>query len=175
MMKKLADLQGVFEIGKMVVLVTMIAVIATEALTLMTAITMLFFPQPEVETYLADLGNTLSSAFFGIGTIIMMILTNRFFKDVVSAGTPFTEYSAKALKKMAIVCLISQGVALAASYVVDFTFAPVPEARLTGYGGLVLGVVLYVGAQILDYGAVLEEKTQKQQARIVQLQKGAEE
>lgn len=174
-MKKLADVQGVFELGKMVVMITMIAVIVTEALTLMTALVMLINPMPEVETFQADLGNTLSTAFFGIGNIIMMILANRFFKDVVKAGTPFTDFCAQALKKLAVICLISQGAALIASYVVDFFFAPVPEARLTGYGGLVLGVVLYVGAQILGYGAMLEEKVQKQQARIVQLQKGTEE
>lgn len=174
-MKKLADLQGVFEVGKMVVMITMIAVIVTEALTLMTALVMLINPMPEVETFQADLGNTLSAAFFGVSNIIMMVLANRFFKDVVNAGTPFTEYCAQQLKKMSSVCLISQGVALAASYVVDFTFAPVPEARLTSYGGLVLGVVLYVGAQVLGYGAMLEEKSQKQQARIVQLQQGTQE
>lgn len=174
-MKKLADLQGVFEIGKMVVMVTMIAVVATEALTILAALSMLFFPQPELEGFMADLGNTLSSALFGISNIMMMILANRFFKLVVNEGTPFEESCSKKLKNMAIVCLISQAVALVASYIIDFTYAPVPEARLTGYGGLVLGVVLYVGAQVLGYGAMLEEKVQKQNARIEQLQMGAKE
>lgn len=174
-MKKLADVQSIFELGKMVVMITMIAVIVTEALTFMTAFTMLAFPQPEVENFQADLGNTLSTAFFGISNIIMMVLANRFFKNVVAVGTPFTEAASQELKTIAIVCLVSQAVALIGSYVVDFFFAPVPEARLTNYGGLVLGVVLYVGSQLLSYGALLEEKSAKQQARIVQLQQGKEE
>lgn len=174
-MKKLADLQGVFEIGRLVVMITMLAVVATEVLTLVTALTMVLFPQPEIEGFMADLGNTLSTVFFGISNSVMMILAYRFFKDVANAGTPFTECCAQKLKVLAIVCLVSQGVALAASYVLDFTYAPVPEARLTNYGGLALGVVLYIGAQILGYGTALEEKVQKQSQRIEQLQKSSQE
>ena len=169
-MKKLAKLQSVFEIAKIVMLVMMIALIVTEALNVVALIVAIAFPADDAQ-YMTDLGNMLSMALFGVGTVILLILGNRFFKEVCIADTPFSAYCAQQLALMAKVCLISKVAALLLCYGIDLFLAPVPEARLTNYTGIALGAVLYIAAKVLDYGAELEEKNEKQRKQIEQLQK----
>lgn len=174
-MGKRWDVQSIFDIGKLVVMVTMIAVTITEALTLMTGIMMLAFPLEEDINYLTELGNTLSTILFGISSVIMWFMAHRYFKNVCLVGTPFTHAGAMEVKRMAIVCAVSQGVALLGSYVVDFLLRiPVPEARLTHYDGLVLAAVLFVASYVLEHGAKVDDKVAQYSQRIAQLQKGKE-
>ena len=169
-MKKLADVQSAYDVAKLMVLIIMIAVIVTEALTLITGIVMLAFPQAQEPDYQANLGNTLSTILFGISSIILLIMTHRYFKDAVVAGTPFTVAGAAQIKTLGITCMVSQGVALLGSYAIDMYVAMVPEARLTNYLGVVLGAILFLASKVLDYGAALEEKNQQLKDRIAQLQ-----
>lgn len=172
-MLKRVDMQSVFEVGKLVIWVTLLGVAITEALTLMTGIMMLVFPDPTDPTYLTELGNTLSAILFGISNVVMMVMAHRFFKNVLLVGTPFTHVGAQRMKNMAVICAVSQGVALLGSYVVDFVCRiPVPEARLTNYGGLVMAAVLFAAAFVLEHGANQEEKLEQYRQRITELQKG---
>lgn len=157
-MNKRWDVQSIFEVGKLVVMVTMLAVIVMEFLTLMAGIMMVAFPQ-EDPNYLTDLGNTLSTILYGISSVVLIIMAHRYFKNVCAVGTPFTHAGAMEVKRLSIVCAVSQGVALLGSYVIDFVLRiPVPEARLTHYDGLVLAAVLFVASYVLEHGATLDDK-----------------
>jgi len=161
-MKRLFDVHGAYELGRMAVMIVLIIMCITTALTLLGVISMLAFPiSQESETFGKDLGSSLSQLLFDASNITVMFLAMRYFKDALNVGTPFTFPGADQVKRLAIVQMVGQGVALLGSYVIDWFFYPVPEDKLTNYVGLVLGVVLFLGSIIVRYGAELEEEVEK--------------
>lgn len=177
-MNKRWDVQSIFDVGTLVVKVTMLAVIVMEFLSLMAGVMVLVFPPENAAdpAVVAEMGNLFSTVFYGVGNVVMLVLAHRYFKNVSAVGTPFTYAGAAEVKRMAIVCAACNGAALLACYILDLGLRiTVPEARMTHYDGLVLAAILFVASYVLDYGAKQEEKLEQYRKRITQLQMGSKE
>lgn len=102
------------------------------------------------------------------GEAVIAKFAERYFKNELSAGTPFTFDGAKELMRLGILAMsISVGTAIIAGiiyWIFRFAAKDMNELDFDLGGSVIIGVMLVVGSLLCRHGAEVSEKTEEREA-----------
>lgn len=104
---------------------------------------------------------------FCIGEIVLARFAERYFKNELSDGTPFTLTGAAEMKRLGIltICISLGSVILAeiAYQIFDYAFNGVADMHIGDYSSVGLGIAFIIMSVVFSYGASLEKEKGKRE------------
>ena len=102
------------------------------------------------------------ACIFCIGEVILAKIAEKYFKNELDAGTPFTMEGAAQLKRLGIYTIcIPLGTVIVASIayeIISYCFTNVADLNIDNVGSIGLGIMFLVASVLCKYGAEVKQQ-----------------